>query len=100
MKIETCFLEKLAIYLLSYKNRELVKQAERKVKLSTFEPDLGNANVGRYDMHIFCRYTSTYICFFNLYEHIINRFFQYHKGICFCKNTHTGGTKNYVRHLS
>ena len=39
-------------------------------------PDLGNANVGRYDMHIFCRYTSTYICFFNLYEHIINRFFQ------------------------
>ena len=63
-------------------------------------PDLGNANVGRYDMHIFCRYTSTYICFFNLYEHIINRFFQYHKGICFCKNTHTGGTKNYVRHLS
>ena len=48
-KIETCFLEKLAIYLLSYKNRELVKQAERKVKLSTFEPDLGNANVGNED---------------------------------------------------
>lgn len=42
-------LEKLAIYLLSYKNRELVKQAERKVKLSTFEPDLGNANVGNED---------------------------------------------------
>ena len=38
-----------AIYLLSYKNRELVKQAERKVKLSTFEPDLGNANVGNED---------------------------------------------------
>ena len=28
---------------------ELVKQAERKVKLSTFEPDLGNASVGNED---------------------------------------------------
>lgn len=82
------------------KGSSRAKRAESRMHLLDPEPDLGNANVGRYDMHIFCRYTSTYICFFNLYEHIINRFFQYRKGICFCKNTHTGGTKNYVRHLS
>ena len=82
------------------KGSSRAKRAESRMHLLDPEPDLGNANVGRYDMHIFCRYTSTYICFFNRYEHIINRFFQYHKGICFCKNTHTGGTKNYVRHLS
>ena len=86
--------------IIPMKKGSWLKPAESRMHLLDPEPDLGNANVGRYDMHIFCRYTSTYICFFNLYEHIINRFFQYHKGICFCKNTHTGGTKNYVRHLS
>ena len=58
------------------KGSSRAKRAESRMHLLDPEPDLGNANVGRYDMHIFCRYTSTYICFFNLYEHIINRFFQ------------------------
>ena len=43
------------------------------------------ANVGRYDMHIFCRYTSTYICFFNLYEHIINRFIGHDRACAACQ---------------
>ena len=45
------------------KGSSRAKRAESRMHLLDPEPDLGNANVGRYDMHIFCRYTSTYICF-------------------------------------
>lgn len=50
-----------------------MKQAERKVKLSTFEPDLGNANVGNEDheSRTYGKLLNQWLSVFSCYEGIL-----------------------------